>query len=93
MFVTLCDSATTIGILDIYGFENFHHNSFEQLCINVANEQLQSYFNDHVFKLELEEYAKEGVKGSKLKYTDNSAILDLFLQQVCLHIYRLVTVD
>ncbi|KAL3866170.1 hypothetical protein ACJMK2_043498, partial [Sinanodonta woodiana] len=68
-------------ILDIFGFEHFEHNSFEQACINLANEQLQFFFNLHVFKLEQEEYAKEGVDWNEIKFIDNQPLLDLFLSK------------
>ena len=66
-----------ISILDIFGFENFDENSFEQLCINYANERLQQYFNNEVFKLELEIYKKEGINCDKIEYTDNIKIIEL----------------
>ncbi|KAK7115853.1 myosin-IIIb-like isoform X2 [Littorina saxatilis] len=70
---------TEIGILDIFGFEHFEKNSFEQACINLANEQLQFFFNQHIFKMEQEEYMKEGIDWTEIKFVDNKPLLDLFL--------------
>ncbi|KAG4166600.1 hypothetical protein ERO13_A13G143500v2 [Gossypium hirsutum] len=68
----------SISILDIYGFESFKKNSFEQFCINYANERLQQHFNRHVFKLEQEEYELDGIDGVKVDFADNQECLDLF---------------
>ncbi|XP_068428559.1 myosin-IIIb [Clinocottus analis] len=75
------DRGMNVGILDIFGFENFKKNSFEQLCINIANEQIQFYFNQHIFALEQMEYQSEGVDASLVEYEDNRPILDMFLQK------------
>uniref|UniRef100_A0A6V7QYP6 Myosin-12 n=1 Tax=Ananas comosus var. bracteatus TaxID=296719 RepID=A0A6V7QYP6_ANACO len=66
-----------IGVLDIYGFETFKINSFEQLCINLTNEKLQQHFNQHVFKMEQEEYTREEIDWSYVEFVDNQDVLDL----------------
>ncbi|KAI4886958.1 hypothetical protein NFI96_032432, partial [Prochilodus magdalenae] len=75
------DKDLNIGILDIFGFENFKRNSFEQLCINIANEQIQFYFNQHIFAWEQDEYLNEDVDARVIEYEDNRPLLDLFLQK------------
>ncbi|XP_051551345.1 unconventional myosin-IXb isoform X3 [Myxocyprinus asiaticus] len=70
-------SCLSIGVLDIFGFEDFKTNSFEQFCINYANEQLQYYFNQHIFKLEQEEYQAEGITWHNIDYTDNVGCIHL----------------
>ncbi|XP_065818528.1 myosin-IIIb isoform X8 [Labrus bergylta] len=81
MNICAAESGMNVGILDIFGFENFTKNSFEQLCINIANEQIQFYFNQHIFALEQMEYQSEGVDASLVEYEDNRPILDMFLQK------------
>lgn len=68
----------SISILDIYGFESFQKNSFEQFCINYANERLQQHFNRHLFKLEQEDYEADGIDWTKVDFEDNQECLDLF---------------
>ncbi|XP_052251496.1 unconventional myosin-X-like isoform X2 [Dreissena polymorpha] len=71
----------TISILDMAGFEHFQVNSFEQLCINAANERLQHFFNEHIFSLELQEYTTEGIKAPKIKFSNNTELLNMLFQR------------
>uniref|UniRef100_A0AAG5DMW9 non-specific serine/threonine protein kinase n=1 Tax=Anopheles atroparvus TaxID=41427 RepID=A0AAG5DMW9_ANOAO len=70
-----------IGLLDIFGFENFGKNSFEQLCINIANEQIQYYFNQHIFTWEQQEYMAEGIPVDLVEFADNRPVLDMLLSR------------
>eukprot|EP01132_Coremiostelium_polycephalum_P006082 gene6082-7579_t len=66
-----------IGVLDIYGFEIFENNSFEQFCINYVNETLQQIFIDLTLKTEQEEYVQEGIKWVPVDYVNNKPCVDL----------------
>ncbi|MGH0125371.1 UNVERIFIED_CONTAM: hypothetical protein FKN15_028752 [Acipenser sinensis] len=67
----------SIGVLDIFGFEDYENNSFEQFCINFANERLQHYFNQHIFNLEQEEYRSEGISWRNIDFIDNTGCINL----------------
>uniref|UniRef100_A0A2K5CKB6 Myosin IC n=1 Tax=Aotus nancymaae TaxID=37293 RepID=A0A2K5CKB6_AOTNA len=70
-------STTVLGLLDIYGFEVFQHNSFEQFCINYCNEKLQQLFIELTLKSEQEEYEAEGIAWEPVLYFNNKVICDL----------------
>lgn len=71
----------SIGVLDIFGFESFGENSFEQLCINYCNENLQQFFVQHIFKLEQKEYDHEGITWQHIQFVDNQLTLDMLAQK------------
>ncbi|XP_049398570.1 myosin-12 isoform X2 [Solanum stenotomum] len=71
------EAKSIIGVLDIYGFESFKINSFEQFCINLTNEKLQQHFNQHVFKMEQDDYTTEEINWSYVEFVDNQDVLDL----------------
>jgi hypothetical protein len=73
----LKSSSNIIGVLDIFGFEIFEINSFEQLCINYCNEKLQQHFNYHIFKQEEKCYQAEEIDYAEIKFVDNQDVLDL----------------
>lgn len=75
------NSNKVIGVLDIYGFEVFDSNSFEQFCINYCNEKLQQLFIELVLKQEQEEYKREGIEWTHVDYFNNQIICDLVEQQ------------
>ncbi|XP_029444060.1 unconventional myosin-Ig isoform X2 [Rhinatrema bivittatum] len=71
---------TVIGVLDIYGFEIFENNSFEQFCINYCNEKLQQLFIELILRQEQDEYQREGIEWQQIEYFNNQIIVDLVEQ-------------
>ncbi|XP_063001784.1 unconventional myosin-Ie-like [Elgaria multicarinata webbii] len=72
----------SIGVLDIYGFEIFQKNGFEQFCINFVNEKLQQIFIELTLKAEQEEYVQEGIRWNPIDYFNNKVVCDLIENKV-----------
>ncbi|RYH31015.1 hypothetical protein EON65_03685 [archaeon] len=81
MYQSNSQATLMIGILDIFGFEIFQKNSFEQLCINLANEALQQHFNYNIFQAEMNIYIAEDVPVPQLDFKDNQDVLDLIVKR------------
>jgi myosin heavy subunit len=74
---TSTDGLSMFAVLDIFGFEIFEWNSFEQLCINYCNEKLQNFFNKQIFDMELEEYKRQEVEIEDVEFSSNEPCLEL----------------
>lgn len=83
---------SSIGVLDIFGFENFDFNSFEQLCINYCNESLQQFFVHHIFKMEQQQYELENINWANIQFTDNAPTLAL-IAEMPLNVLAIVDED
>ncbi|XP_069979488.1 neither inactivation nor afterpotential protein C [Penaeus vannamei] len=68
-----------VGVLDMFGFEANDHNTLENLLVNVANEQVQYYYNQYIFNWEMQDYSEEGIPTKNFSFPDNRHILELFL--------------
>ena len=75
--LTQSETRAFIGVLDIFGFEEFKVNSFEQLCINFANERLQAHFNSQVFRQEQEIYIREAIRWDRIDEPNNQACIQM----------------
>ena len=79
-----------IGILDIYGFEIFQKNGFEQFCINFVNEKLQQIFIELTLKAEQEEYKQEGIEWQSIPFKDNQHTIDMIEEARAPSIFKLL---